>query len=100
MDRQAQSCILSLMLTEEKAEDLEQLQFLTPDTVHKIAAEFGSPVYVYDEATLIQRADLALGFRAPFGLTVRYAMKANPLAAILRVFDARGVHIDASSGYE
>ncbi len=43
---------------------------------------------------------LALAFPNPFGLTVRYAMKANPNAAFLRLFDALGLHFDASSGFE
>ena len=37
---------------------------------------------------------------APFGLTVRYAMKACPSAAVLRVLTEAGLHIDASSGWE
>ena len=35
-----------------------------------------------------------------FGLTVRYAMKAAPNAAILQLFDSLGVHVDASSCHE
>lgn len=34
---------------------------------------------------------------APFGLTVRYAIKANPTAAILNLFDKNGAHFDAST---
>jgi len=35
-----------------------------------------------------------------YGLTVRYAMKACPNGAILKIFDKKGIHIDASSGFE
>lgn len=79
---------------------LEKLRFLTPDIAKKIAKKFGTPVYVYDEATMVDRAKQALAFPAPFGLTVHYAMKTNANAAILRLFNSLGVKIDASSGFE
>lgn len=65
-----------------------------------VAEQHGTPVFVYDEATLQQQADEALAFDAPYGLTVRYAMKANPNSHVLQVFNERGIAIDASSGYE
>jgi diaminopimelate decarboxylase len=37
---------------------------------------------------------------SPFGLTVRYAVKANPHPAIIRLFASAGLHFDASSSYE
>lgn len=37
---------------------------------------------------------------ARFGLTVRFAMKACPNAAIVQLLVARGLHIDASSCFE
>ncbi|MEJ2669603.1 MAG: diaminopimelate decarboxylase, partial [Gammaproteobacteria bacterium] len=45
-------------------------------------------------------AKKAMAFPNAFGLTVRYAMKAAPNAAIIRVLGKAGLHIDASSGYE
>jgi diaminopimelate decarboxylase len=88
------------MLSETVSVQIEKLRFLNPTQVISLAAKYGTPLFVYDEATLTKRAQGALAFPAPFGLTVRYAMKANPLAAILRVLSGVGVHIDASSGYE
>lgn len=79
---------------------LEQLNFLTKSDVAKVAEGFGTPVFVYDEATLRAQAKKALAFDAPYGLTVRYAMKANPNSHILKVLDSEGIEIDASSGYE
>jgi diaminopimelate decarboxylase len=35
--------------------------------------------------------------RRPFGLTARFAMKANPHKAILKIFDSEGLGFDASS---
>lgn len=61
---------------------------------------FGTPCYVYDRAGLEAAARAALAFPAPYGLTVRYAMKANPNGAILALFRELGVAIDASSDHE
>jgi len=41
-----------------------------------------------------------MGLSAPFGLTVRYAVKANPHPEIIQTMDKAGVHFDASSSYE
>ena len=79
---------------------IDNLVFLSADEVAQIAARWGTPLYVYDEATILRQAALALAFQAPFGLTVRFAMKANPNPAILEVLDEAGVRFDASSGYE
>lgn len=79
---------------------MEQLSFLSADQVREIRREFGSPVYVYDQKTLEAQADSVLNFPNAFGLTARYAMKALPNAAVIRILTQRGLHIDASSGYE
>merc|ERR1719331_1703288 len=78
----------------------EKLRFLTESQVRDIAATHGTPVYVYDEAGLKRQAQAALAFPHAYGLTVRFAMKALPNAAVLQTFDRLGLHIDASSGYE
>ena len=62
--------------------------------------EFGTPTFVYDQGELERRARTALAFPNPYGLTVRYAMKACPNAALLSIFNRLGLHIDASSGFE
>ncbi|MGB0414666.1 MAG: diaminopimelate decarboxylase [Coraliomargarita sp.] len=77
-----------------------QPRFLDYSTARSIADQFGSPVYVYDMATLKANAADVLAFPNAFGLTARYAMKASPNAAILKLFNETGLHIDASSGYE
>ena len=51
-----------------------------------IKKQFGTPTYVYDEATLTKQATIALRFPNKYGLTVRYAMKACPNAEILKVY--------------
>ncbi len=69
-------------------------------TAKKIADKFSTPCYVYDESSLVKQAKAALAFPNAFGLTVRYAMKASSNAAILKLFDSLGLHIDASGEYE
>ena len=79
---------------------VESLQFLKPEEAKAVRDAFGTPAYVYDLARLEEQAEKALAFPNAFGLTVRYAMKASPNAAILKVFRKKGLNIDASSGYE
>ena len=79
---------------------METPRFLTPEIAQDASDQFGTPVFVYDEATLLEQADTALAFPNAFGLTVRYAMKASPNQAILQLFHQKGLHIDASSIYE
>lgn len=78
----------------------EQPKFLNWQTAKKIADKFSTPCYVYDESSLVKQAKAALAFPNAFGLTVRYAMKASSNAAILKLFDSLGLHIDASGEYE
>ena len=74
--------------------------FLSPTAAAAIATAQGTPCYVYDQATLEAQANAMLAFPNAFGLTVRFAMKACPNASVLRLFAAKGLHLDASSGYE
>eukprot|EP00587_Corethron_hystrix_P005105 CAMPEP_0113313082 /NCGR_PEP_ID=MMETSP0010_2-20120614/9645_1 /TAXON_ID=216773 ORGANISM="Corethron hystrix, Strain 308" /NCGR_SAMPLE_ID=MMETSP0010_2 /ASSEMBLY_ACC=CAM_ASM_000155 /LENGTH=491 /DNA_ID=CAMNT_0000169017 /DNA_START=34 /DNA_END=1509 /DNA_ORIENTATION=+ /assembly_acc=CAM_ASM_000155 len=75
--------------------------FLTPELASAaIDAAQGTPLYVYDLEKLQKSADECLAFPNAFGLTVRYAMKSCPNKAILQAFHKKGIHIDASSGYE
>ncbi len=79
---------------------MEKLRFLTLEKAREVREAFGTPVYVYDTTELTAQAHLALAFPNAFGLTVRYAMKACPNAAILQLFGDMGLHIDASSVFE
>lgn len=79
---------------------LPQPRFIDFTTAQTVAEQFGTPVYVYDQATLEANAAAVLAFPNAFGLTARYAMKASPNAAILQIFKKAGLSIDASSGYE
>jgi diaminopimelate decarboxylase len=73
---------------------------LTIERADEVRRRFGTPCYVYDRAGLEAAARRALAFPAPFGFTLRYAMKANPSRGVLSVFRDLGLHIDASSDHE
>ncbi len=73
---------------------------LTAQKAAEVRERFGTPCYVYDQPTLEASARAALEFPAPFGFTLRYAMKANPSLGVLRLFRDLGLHIDASSDFE
>ena len=74
--------------------------FLTPTEAAAVRERFSTPCFVYDRATLEAAARRALAFPHPFGLTVRYALKANSNHAVLGIFRDLGLHIDASSDPE
>ncbi len=68
----------------------------------ELAAKFGTPLYVYDEATL--RNQVAI-FKKEFGkryrdITILYACKAFINPAILRIFAEEGLGLDVVSGGE
>ena len=84
----------------ESTPALGRTPFLTAEQAAEVRERFGTPCYVYDRATLEAAARRALGFPAPFGFTLRYAMKANPSRGILTLFRDLGLHIDASSDHE
>ena len=73
---------------------------LSAEKAAEVRERFGTPCYVYDRATLEATARRALAFPAPYGFTLRYAMKANPSRGILAVFRTLGLHVDASSDWE
>ena len=75
--------------------------FLTPESAKKCIDEAdGTPLYAYSMSKLNENADACLAFPNAYGLTVRYAMKACPNGSILKLFNNKGIHIDASSGFE
>src|SRR3989449_7491975 len=73
---------------------------LTKQIATEVRARFGTPCYVYARAAVEAAARQALAFPAPFGFTLRYAMKANPSHGVLTLFRELGLHIDASSDFE
>ncbi|ABJ75011.1 diaminopimelate decarboxylase [Leptospira borgpetersenii] len=79
---------------------IEKLKFLTKLQVRSIAQQFGTPIFVYSREGIEKSCDAALAFPNGYGLTVRYAMKANSNRTILEIIKRKGIQIDASSEYE
>ena len=73
---------------------------VTAEVAAEVRRRFGTPCYLYDRAALEASARQAMAFPAPFGFTLRYAMKANPSGGILELFRDLGLHVDASSDFE
>lgn len=59
-----------------------------------------SPRFEYSRAAIKERIALLKGLQSPFGLTIRYAIKANPHPEIIKMMSEAGIHFDASSSYE
>ena len=79
---------------------LGRTPLLTAEQAALVRERFGTPCYVYHQAGLEAAARDARAVPAPFGFTLRYAMKANPSRGILELFRDLGLHIDASSDHE
>jgi diaminopimelate decarboxylase len=87
-------------MPEEISVNTTSQTFLTAEQAAAVRERFGTPCYVYDQQALESVARMASNFPAPFGFTLRYAMKANPSIGILKLFRSLGLHIDASSDFE
>jgi diaminopimelate decarboxylase len=83
-----------------EAAELEPLKFLSPEEVRHVADTFGTPVYVYDEASIERHVGHMASLPNAFGLDVRYSIKACPTGAILRLVDGMGLLFDSSSTWE
>ena len=68
-----------------------------PQVMVKAVQNYGSPLYIYDETTLIHNCKHLLNMPSAYGLTVRYAMKANSNKSLLNVIQQQGLHFDMSS---
>lgn len=68
--------------------------------IDQLPKALSTPNFVYSRRILRERAKRALGCQLPYGLTVRYAAKANPHSEIIHLFDKLGLHFDVSSSYE
>lgn len=76
---------------------LNDFSRLEPAVFVKAKENFGTPVYLYDEALIIERCKAVLNMPNAYGLDVRFAMKANSNRTILQIVDRQGLLIDASS---
>ena len=70
---------------------------VTTDTILAAVKEFGSPLYLYDEKTIVEKCQQVQNMPHAFGLTVRYAMKANSSKALLQLIERQGLFFDVST---
>ena len=70
---------------------------VTTDTILAAVKEFGSPLYLYDEKTIVEKCRQVQNMPHAFGLTVRYAMKANSSKALLQLIERQGLFFDVST---
>lgn len=59
-----------------------------------------TPRFEYSRSKIQDRINYLKALEAPFGLTLRYAMKANPHPEIIHMMEKAGIYFDASSSYE
>lgn len=76
------------------------VMIMTANEAAEIASQYGTPLYIYDRSQLDKRSGELLRLTLPFGLTIRYAVKANPHPEIVALFNNAGLHFDCSSSYE
>jgi diaminopimelate decarboxylase len=69
-------------------------------TVTSLAAEFGSPLYVYDAATIKRQYERLRNAFEGIRLRLQYACKANSNVAVIKYLHALGAGVDAVSSYE
>jgi len=70
---------------------------ISAEKVAQAAEKVGTPLYLYDEATITQACRRVLAMPHADGLCVRYAMKANPSRALLELVTRQGLGLDAGS---
>lgn len=66
-------------------------------SAHDIAEKYGTPIYVYDENTIRERAESLLSSIEWHNKELKYACKANTNPSIMRIFKEYGIGIDAVS---
>jgi diaminopimelate decarboxylase len=76
---------------------LNNFSNINSEIILKARAEFGTPIYLYDEELIIKKCKSILSMPNAFGIRARYAMKANSNKTILQIITDQGINIDASS---
>jgi len=73
---------------------------MTPEQLTAMAAEFGTPLYVYDAALIRERYRALESACGAYPHDIHYAIKANATLAIVRLMRECGARADANSGGE
>jgi len=69
-------------------------------SLQKLAKKFGTPLYVYSAAQMVERAGMFAQHFADVQHTVCYAVKANSALGVLKLLAAQGCGFDIVSGGE
>lgn len=88
---------LPLRLLPDNAEVVDDRLHIGGCDVHDLAAEFGTPLFVYDEQHLRARCREAV---EAFGPGVAYATKAFLCTAMAKLAHEEGMHLDVATGGE
>ena len=76
---------------------LVDFSYLDSKTIAMSASKYGTPHYIYDERLILENCKKALSMPNAFGLTIRYAMKANSNRTLLKIIHSSGLLLDSSS---
>ena len=76
---------------------LNEFSKFDSESAAQAANNFGTPLYIYDEALILERCKECTDMPQAYGLVVRYAMKANSNRTLLKLITGAGLHLDASS---
>ncbi len=79
---------------------IEKLKFLSTAEVRSLVKTYGTPIFVYDEKAMLKNMEYMNTLPHTNGLTIRFSIKSQPNRFILRLFNSRGIHFDASSEWE
>jgi len=90
-----------MLLGTQRINDNNHLEIGGCDTID-LAAEFGTPLYVMDEACIRQRCrEYRTGFADEYGdSAIAYASKAFVVTAMCRIIDQEGLWLDVASAGE
>ena len=75
----------------------DKVRFFGNTTPQELAAQYGTPLYVYNEDVLRRRCRELLSLSSLPGFHVNYSAKANTNLALLRIVREEGCHADAIS---
>lgn len=66
----------------------------------KLAEEYGTPCYIYSSTRILENVERFRKALAGLSLEIHYAVKANPLGAVLRLLSREGLGAEVVSGGE
>ena len=61
------------------------------ESFRRIAEEYGTPAYVYFEDRILKQIEDIKKYKAPYGLIIRFAMKANPNLSIINLLSKNNI---------